>query len=210
MKSARSTSIDTQKAPNFHDHSHGWLNGPTHSKTTFRLGPSAGRESCQTCLPTRTWAASRSRCDELILRRHTRRQYSRNTPNQILQNLPGLETLEYEPWFEKAPWSILSDASDFQAYWPRWTWNDLEYLARTSRFLDPEESQLRVNEMVQLAGVSVMNMPKLDVLEIWNGWRVPLRHDRRRCCPILARDLGSGLVSGCDRCLGKDKPENHQ
>ncbi|KND91317.1 hypothetical protein TOPH_04102 [Tolypocladium ophioglossoides CBS 100239] len=62
-----------------------------------------------------------------------------------------------------------SDIQVSHTYRPGRAWNDLEYLTLTSQFLDPEESQPRVNETLRLAGVSVVNMPKLDASEIWNG-----------------------------------------
>lgn len=68
--------------------------------------------------------------------------------------------------------SFLSDAKDFfQAYEPSWIWKDLVSLALTSQLLNSAEDPADINNMLHAAGVVALNMPRLRIMEIWNGGR---------------------------------------
>lgn len=62
--------------------------------------------------------------------------------------------------------------SFFQAVQPSWTWDRLETLVLTSRLLSlSNHNQSAVTSMLCNASVAALRMPKLQVLEIWSGYR---------------------------------------
>lgn len=50
-------------------------------------------------------------------------------------------------------------------------WENLEDLTLTSRLLHPKTAYQKINEMLIAAGRAAAVMPKLKVMEIWNGGR---------------------------------------
>jgi hypothetical protein len=78
--------------------------------------------------------------------------------------------------------AFLVDAEDFFAnLWPTneqnsnvIPWENLRKLALTSRLLHPEIGRGKINKLLMAAGRAAAFMPKLEVMEIWNGgecWR---------------------------------------
>ncbi|KAF5011673.1 hypothetical protein FDECE_2248 [Fusarium decemcellulare] len=67
--------------------------------------------------------------------------------------------------------SFIADASYFfDACQPSWEWPNLTSIVLTSRLLTPKKSGTdRINEMLQAAAAAASKMPKLQVMEIWNG-----------------------------------------
>jgi hypothetical protein len=73
--------------------------------------------------------------------------------------------------------AFLVDAEDFFAnLWPPnednlnvIPWENLRKLALTSRLLRPVTSRRKINNMLMAAGRAAVLMPKLEVMEIWNG-----------------------------------------
>ncbi|KAL7914595.1 hypothetical protein GGI35DRAFT_152076 [Trichoderma velutinum] len=57
----------------------------------------------------------------------------------------------------------------FQAREPSWTWPNLTWLAMTSRLLEPDTSPVEIDDMLIAASAAALNMPNLQVMEIWNG-----------------------------------------
>lgn len=48
-------------------------------------------------------------------------------------------------------------------------WKNLKSLALTSRLLSPNESHAEINDILQIAALAAMRMPKLKIMELWNG-----------------------------------------
>lgn len=68
--------------------------------------------------------------------------------------------------------SFAADASDFFETCQRsWVWTRLTSLALTSNLLAPKKDPKIVNDMLEKAGIVALQMPKLDVMELWNGRR---------------------------------------
>ncbi|KAK2730734.1 hypothetical protein CKAH01_09357 [Colletotrichum kahawae] len=68
--------------------------------------------------------------------------------------------------------SFMGDASDFiRVCEPLslWEWSNLTSLALTSRLLAPYESTTKIGDVLRTAANVAMRMPKLRVMEIWNG-----------------------------------------
>jgi len=73
--------------------------------------------------------------------------------------------------------AFLVDAEDFFAnLWPTKEqnsnvipWENLRKLALTSRLLHPEIGRGKINKLLMAAGRAAAFMPKLEVMEIWNG-----------------------------------------
>jgi hypothetical protein len=73
--------------------------------------------------------------------------------------------------------AFLVDAEDFFAnLWPTneqnsnvIPWENLRKLALTSRLLHPEIGRGKINKLLMAAGRAAAFMPKLEVMEIWNG-----------------------------------------
>lgn len=73
--------------------------------------------------------------------------------------------------------AFLVDAEDFFAdLWPAnelnsnvIPWENLRKLALTSRLLHPEIGRGKINKLLIAAGRAAAFMPKLEVMEIWNG-----------------------------------------
>jgi hypothetical protein len=79
--------------------------------------------------------------------------------------------------------SFIIDAKDFLAsFWPQisaptsasdlldgYIWDKLTSLALTSQLLAPENPFKRINDLLQAAGIAARRMPRLRVMEIWNG-----------------------------------------
>ncbi|KAF5970200.1 PRANC domain-containing protein [Fusarium coicis] len=68
--------------------------------------------------------------------------------------------------------SFMVDASHFFAA-PQthdsWTWSKLTSLALTSKVLTGDADQLHVNSMLQNAAATALRMPRLNIMELWNG-----------------------------------------
>ncbi|KAI1471840.1 uncharacterized protein F4812DRAFT_449719 [Daldinia caldariorum] len=66
--------------------------------------------------------------------------------------------------------SFMADASHFfHACQPSWEWPNLTSLALTSQLLTPDGSPSEVANMLQAAAAAAMKMPRLEIMEIWNG-----------------------------------------
>lgn len=65
--------------------------------------------------------------------------------------------------------SFIIDASDFFLADPKYTWNNLVSLALTLQLLVPSENHGTINDTLQTAAVAALQMPKLNVMELWNG-----------------------------------------
>ncbi|KAK4149785.1 hypothetical protein C8A00DRAFT_37621, partial [Chaetomidium leptoderma] len=73
---------------------------------------------------------------------------------------------------EEVAVSFVVDAVDFFRYCrPNRTWDKLRSLSLTSLMLHPLEDRVNMNNMLRSASVAVKRMPKLTILEIWNGAR---------------------------------------
>lgn len=72
---------------------------------------------------------------------------------------------------EKLSVSFMIDANDFfRACQPDWAWHNLKFLSLTSKLLTlhkPDQSV--INSMFTSAGSTALSMPKLQLMEIWNG-----------------------------------------
>ncbi|KAL9616419.1 MAG: hypothetical protein Q9160_008718 [Pyrenula sp. 1 TL-2023] len=225
-----------------HDPSHGWRNGqrisaPDELSLPRLFGPPI-------LLNSRRKLKDVDVVTTLIVRRQTRRQFLSKALSPILNSLPNLRHLTYEPWrdwigtagdlthvrttllsnyqdtlkllsskslrsltvfedfndtflksssrvgehdetpypvvgavlaksslcLERLSASFLADAKDFfAAYRPGWNWPNLVSLALTSLLIDQDENPAKVNMMLNTPGAVVQNMPKLQLMEIWNG-----------------------------------------
>lgn len=68
--------------------------------------------------------------------------------------------------------SFLVDAQDFfETYQSGWIWKNLASLALTSQLLNSAKDPADVNNLLHAAGVAAQNMPKLRIMEVWNGGR---------------------------------------
>ncbi|TEY62241.1 hypothetical protein BOTCAL_0165g00010 [Botryotinia calthae] len=66
--------------------------------------------------------------------------------------------------------SFMVEASHFfKARELSWKWPNLTWLALTSRLLIPQELPAELDDMLQAAAAAAMNMPNLEIMEIWNG-----------------------------------------
>lgn len=66
--------------------------------------------------------------------------------------------------------SYIVDANDFfDLQEPNWVWHGLTSLALTSRLLTSTGDTSDINLMLMQAGKAALRMPKLQVMEIWNG-----------------------------------------
>lgn len=66
--------------------------------------------------------------------------------------------------------SFMVDACDFfKSREPSWEWPNLTSLVLTSRLLTPDESTIKIGDLLQAAAAAAMKMPKLETMEIWNG-----------------------------------------
>ncbi|KAI1096932.1 hypothetical protein F5B19DRAFT_499121 [Rostrohypoxylon terebratum] len=66
--------------------------------------------------------------------------------------------------------SFIVDASYFfDARKPSWEWPNLTSLALTSRLLTPDEGSSGIDSLLRAAAAAAMKMPKLQIMEIWNG-----------------------------------------
>lgn len=50
-----------------------------------------------------------------------------------------------------------------------WQWDKLKNIILTSNLLDPDEAPQKVNDLLEAAGTTARNMPKLGTMEIWHG-----------------------------------------
>lgn len=68
--------------------------------------------------------------------------------------------------------SFMADASHFfAARQDSWTWDKLTSLTLTSRVLTNLANPLTINNMLRDAAVAALQMPRLDMMELWNGRR---------------------------------------
>ena len=66
--------------------------------------------------------------------------------------------------------SYLVDANDFfKACSQTWTWQHLQCLALTSPILRSTESHREISTLLSIAGISVLQMPRLHTFALWNG-----------------------------------------
>ncbi|KAF4464872.1 hypothetical protein FALBO_8304 [Fusarium albosuccineum] len=128
----------------------------------------------------------------VLLRQQNRRRWKPAALAQMFPRLPRLREIHYEPWrewdkdcqkltdksiasaslrLENLSASFIADASYFfDACQPSWEWPNLTSIVLTSRLLTPKKSGTdRINEMLQAAAAAASKMPKLQVMEIWNG-----------------------------------------
>ncbi|KAF9869595.1 hypothetical protein CkaCkLH20_12892 [Colletotrichum karsti] len=65
---------------------------------------------------------------------------------------------------------FITDASYFfEAREESWNWENLTSLALTSKLLTHDVDAASINEMLRLAAEAALHMPKLEVMELWNG-----------------------------------------
>lgn len=114
-------------------------------------------------------------------------------PNPVIGRLVALASVT----FEHLAASFLVDASDFFQLNPGWKWADLfditkpayklefshhrslfrpvskwprlSSLALTSKHFTPDGDPAEIGAVLQAAAVAAMNMPQLEIMEIWNG-----------------------------------------
>ncbi|QGI75237.1 hypothetical protein CEK25_000143 [Fusarium fujikuroi] len=105
--------------------------------------------------------------------------------------------------------SFMADASHFFAV-PQiqdsWTWGKLASLALTSNVLTGDADPLDVNRMLQNAAAAAFKMPKLNIMELWNGRKglekagsqLPLRYRGHQSLPLGIQlwKLGIWLLTG--------------
>ena len=66
--------------------------------------------------------------------------------------------------------SFVSDASHFFDACQKWNiWPRLESLALTSNILEPQQQSLYINDLLETIALVAMKMPRLKVMELWNG-----------------------------------------
>ena len=65
--------------------------------------------------------------------------------------------------------SFIVDASHFFEIRPTWEWSNLKSLVLTSQLLTPDENSTEIEAMLQAAAAAAMHMPRLEMMEIWNG-----------------------------------------
>ncbi|KAF5484357.1 hypothetical protein CGCS363_v014808 [Colletotrichum siamense] len=66
--------------------------------------------------------------------------------------------------------SFTVDASHFfSSCEPSWKWSNLTSLALTSRLLAPDATTTQIGAMLRTAAKVALRMPKLRVMEVWNG-----------------------------------------
>jgi hypothetical protein len=66
--------------------------------------------------------------------------------------------------------SYMVNAEDFfQACKPTWTWPYLQSLALTSQLLRPTGNRQEIDALLYEAGITALQMPKLQTLVLWNG-----------------------------------------
>lgn len=67
--------------------------------------------------------------------------------------------------------SFLADAVDFfdETRERCWKWPNLKSLALTSGLLRPGGNPTMLDDMLRAAAVTAMEMPKLEIMELWNG-----------------------------------------
>ncbi|KAH9232622.1 hypothetical protein K456DRAFT_1839384 [Colletotrichum gloeosporioides 23] len=66
--------------------------------------------------------------------------------------------------------SFMADASHFfSGCEPSWKWSNLTSLALTSQLLAPDATTTQIGAMLRTAAKVALRMPKLRVMEIWNG-----------------------------------------
>ncbi|XDG01969.1 hypothetical protein ABKA04_001584 [Annulohypoxylon sp. FPYF3050] len=134
----------------------------------------------------------------LLLRQETRRRWKPLALLEMLARFPKLQDVHMEPWREwEDDWqqehtdgyrqcsewiatvslkldhlsaSFIADASYFfDARKSFWEWPNLTSLALTSRLFTPDESPAKIDRLLRAAAAAAMKMPKLEIMEIWNG-----------------------------------------
>lgn len=65
--------------------------------------------------------------------------------------------------------SFIADASDFFEIEPSWEWSNLTSLVLTSKLLTPDGNPIEIEAMLQAAATAATRMPRLEMMEIWNG-----------------------------------------
>ncbi|KAH8815922.1 hypothetical protein F5884DRAFT_852390 [Xylogone sp. PMI_703] len=71
---------------------------------------------------------------------------------------------------EKLFASYIVDAEDFfKVCRPHWAWSNLTSLALTSRLLVGTTQPSKINSLLVSAGTVAINMPRLQIMELWNG-----------------------------------------
>lgn len=94
--------------------------------------------------------------------------------------------------------SFFTDADDFfYAFWPwnngvsfDWKWEKLTTFAHTSKHLNPSQAREKVNDLLEAAGTAAKSMPKLRVMEIWNG-----KNDSHGCLFRYCTDDTSSTIT---------------
>lgn len=84
-----------------------------------------------------------------------------NTGHALVKASLGLEHLAA---------SFVTDASHFFNACQKWTiWPRLESLALTSNALKPQQQSAYINDFLQMIALKAMKMPRLKLMELWNG-----------------------------------------
>jgi hypothetical protein len=66
--------------------------------------------------------------------------------------------------------AFITDARQFwEVRQPNWIWEQLQTLSLTSRDLVPHKNPEDINELMYSAALAISKMPKLQLMELWNG-----------------------------------------
>ncbi|CAH0049085.1 unnamed protein product [Clonostachys solani] len=68
-----------------------------------------------------------------------------------------------------------------------WTWRELRSLSLTSRLMSRESSSEKISHLLQDAGAVALRMPKLEMMNIWNG-------ARGEACAFMYRQKDSSIT----------------
>jgi hypothetical protein len=67
--------------------------------------------------------------------------------------------------------SFVVEAKHFFAIEPLSVWSNLTSLVLTSRLLAPDKNPSDIGDMLETAAIRAIKMPRLEIMEIWNGRR---------------------------------------
>ncbi|KAK1994005.1 hypothetical protein LX36DRAFT_693386 [Colletotrichum falcatum] len=86
-------------------------------------------------------------------------------PDPAVSQMVALASLK----LEHLAASFIADASYFLEIDPTWEWPNLTSLVLTSKLLTPDENPTETGAMLRAAAAAAMKMPRLEIMEIWNG-----------------------------------------
>ncbi|KAK1595393.1 uncharacterized protein LY79DRAFT_547567 [Colletotrichum navitas] len=99
------------------------------------------------------WGEDLSKCDRI------------RSPDPAVSQMVALASLK----LEHLAASFIADASYFLEIDPTWEWPNLTSLVLTSKLLTPDENPTETGAMLRAAAAAAMKMPRLEIMEIWNG-----------------------------------------